>query len=276
VEIAIRIFVALLSAVAISGAGYFFTIERSQGAFAFCGLFVITMIFLYVTRFKKIRAFGIEAELWEQVQFEAEALTNKLNQLAGIVSARSMDGALRTGRFSSFYPWQELVQLRSEFVEVLSGAPNKKKIIRRVDENILFYLAIDYFYAHFSDLRKAFDRCQSIEMAQAREKFGTPIKDNTGWNLFCSTQQKKREPITSISGEATKLIRSKEIAALYEQAVKVSLAEYGDCLKTELGDLNRYTDSVERLKKILSATDFDAKLFEEEIEVISKRREKGE
>jgi hypothetical protein len=82
------------------------------GVFCFC----LTQL----SRFKKIKGFGIEAELWDETQNKAEALTTQLSYLADLVIQGQVLNLNRMGMvFNSHIPrkiqWEKFQEIKRQY-----------------------------------------------------------------------------------------------------------------------------------------------------------------
>ncbi len=71
------------------------------GAIATYGAGVISILFFYLSRFKKIEAFGVKAEAWDQKMQEAAELIDRLQGLSALYAPLRASKARRACRWSA-------------------------------------------------------------------------------------------------------------------------------------------------------------------------------
>jgi hypothetical protein len=57
----LRFTVLAISVAALAGSATLFYFERNSGGTVFAGVFIVSLIFVFLARFKKFKGFGIEA-----------------------------------------------------------------------------------------------------------------------------------------------------------------------------------------------------------------------
>ena len=61
----VRIAIIAIAICVLGISGLLFYLEKNVGGGAFATVFIVCLIFAYLSRFKKFKGFGVEAELWE-------------------------------------------------------------------------------------------------------------------------------------------------------------------------------------------------------------------
>lgn len=140
--------------------------------------------FLYsnVSRFKRFKGLGFEAELWEDKQKEAETLIERLKGVVGvytreIVMTRVMRG--RLGGADSGWPdiwalYDEIVSKHDDLGQTLDFSDLKT----RMDEIFIF----DGVSRLSNTLGEQIHKAHSEIRKQIAEKYGSPIRDLEGHN----------------------------------------------------------------------------------------------
>ncbi len=134
-NLVIRISILLFSiALFASGIALAFN-DKTASASVVMAAGVITLIFLYLSQFKRFKGLGIEAELWEQEMEEAEQLVSRLQGLSVAVSEPLMYMAARSGRWSSGIPRRKKFEMMKGIEAQLrdNGVP-EQKIIAAMEE----------------------------------------------------------------------------------------------------------------------------------------------
>jgi hypothetical protein len=75
--------------------------DRAASAGAAWGLGFLLMILLLLSKFKRFKGFGFEAELWEEKQAEAAVLVDQLKGLSKVISKQIASMAARMGLWDS-------------------------------------------------------------------------------------------------------------------------------------------------------------------------------
>ena len=80
-----------------------------------------SVLFL-LARFKKFKAFGIEAELWDDKQTEAEKLVEEMKSSLAITSSYVLNLGVKAGRWSSGVPRAELIKYLNKNTQIMQDA----------------------------------------------------------------------------------------------------------------------------------------------------------
>jgi hypothetical protein len=88
------------------------------GATATYAAAILMLIFVFLSRFKKFKGFGIEAELWEEKQEEAAMLIDRLKRLSAATAEPVIAMTARMGRLDSHFSRRE----HSDVLSRLEGA----------------------------------------------------------------------------------------------------------------------------------------------------------
>jgi len=102
------------------GIGLAFT-DRTASAGAAWGVGFLLVALLLISKFKRFKGFGFEAEMWEQKQEEAAALVDQLKSLATVISKQMAVIAARVGQWGSALSMTELADLIEDLQEQLKG-----------------------------------------------------------------------------------------------------------------------------------------------------------
>jgi hypothetical protein len=85
--------------------------DRAASAGAAWGFAFLLMILLLLSKFKRFKGFGFEAELWEEKQAEAASLVDQLRGLSKVIIKQMGGMAARMGLFDSALSLAELAEL---------------------------------------------------------------------------------------------------------------------------------------------------------------------
>ena len=111
---------------------------------------VICLIFAWLSRFKKFKGFGVDAELWEDKQEQAADLIDRLRSLAGSVARPVLAMAPRMGRLGQHLSRRELHDFVSTLETTLREAGLAEHEISRIKR--------DYHYITMFELVRVIDR----------------------------------------------------------------------------------------------------------------------
>jgi len=78
--------------------------------------FFLCALYSKLTRFKKFKGLGFEAELWEDKQKEAAALIDRLKSIVNIYTRELVMGRVMQGRWGAVYKWADHWRLYDELV----------------------------------------------------------------------------------------------------------------------------------------------------------------
>ncbi len=86
-------------------------IGHAASATVMVGGLLVCLIFLYLSRFKRFKGFGVEGEMWEDKMQEAERVIDRLNKLAAATAAPTYRAIASVGRWTSAPDPNELALL---------------------------------------------------------------------------------------------------------------------------------------------------------------------
>jgi len=145
------------------------------------GLGFLSFIYANVSRFKRFKGFGFEAELWEDKKKEAEDLIERLKNVVSIYTREVILGKVAAGRFSSGPDWKAHWKLHDDLVNqhsVLGQNIDFSGIKKVMDDYFLFDMS-----AHIvDDIRQEIVAGKTEAKKKIDEEFGRPIKDTDGYS----------------------------------------------------------------------------------------------
>lgn len=173
--------IAVLAVVSLGGAIWLGFHDRTASGGLLAGLGLLLLAFVQLSRFKRFKGMGFEAELWEAKQEEAEDLINRTRALLAILSAATLRSAPRMGRWMVGFERRELLDLVSNVETALERAgvpPAEIKPMRsEVDRLIAFDLAMKVTKA----ISKAVWKRAEEMTKEMTAKHGSVIHDNVGF-----------------------------------------------------------------------------------------------
>lgn len=139
--------------------------------------------FLYsnVTRFKRFKGLGFEAELWEDKQKEAEDLIERLKNVVTIYTREIVMGQVMAGRWVGTSKWRERFKLFDELVtqhDQLGQKIDFSDLKSRIQKIMIF----DGCSQAGNELRLAVSKANGYLSRTVQSKFGSPIRDTEGYN----------------------------------------------------------------------------------------------
>lgn len=135
---------------------------------------VLVLIFVFLSRFKKFKGLGIEAELWEDTQKEAEKLVETLTDIS-VVQARYMTRfGTYLGRWDSALSVEELYDLERAVQEMLTATKAPPEEIKQQLETIKYFIVSDILRAltdrHSEYVAEANKRSPSLEKLETSKR----------------------------------------------------------------------------------------------------------
>lgn len=188
---------------------------------AFATLFAVAFFcFFYanISRFKKFKGLGFEAEFWEDKQQEAADLIDRLKAIVGIYSKEMILSKAMMGRFSSGNRWPEVWSLfdtvsaqHNKLGAKIDFAPAK----RELDDLFLF----DLLMPAYREVQKTLQAAQTRVREKIHAEFGSPVKDVKGHSerhqqLWSIKFDLVEEPIVF----AKKRVLAKELLRCHQEA----------------------------------------------------------
>lgn len=160
-----------------------------------------SFIYANLSRFKKFKGMGFEAELWEDTQKEAANLIERLKNIVAIYTREIVMSSVNRMRLDGG-GWQAHWALYDELVsqhDALGQKIDFTDLKRDMDRTFLF----DICWPLASSLRGAIEDCKSTIQQAINIEFGAPITDSVGYG----DQVKK---LRAISLEADRIFERAE------------------------------------------------------------------
>lgn len=175
IEILIRTLI-LFIALSFFGISVYFTfMDNFKAMVAFLTMGMLCLILVLLSRFKRFKGFGFEAELWESKQEEAEQIIVLLRSLAITVSRQILTLSSRAGRIHSATPRDELFALRDNIDQILVKANVPASERENVASEFYRYTAIDMIHNIFDKITKNIGD-KKIDSSQSPAKIKSDIK----------------------------------------------------------------------------------------------------
>lgn len=127
--------------------------------------------------FKKVKGFGIEAELWEDKQKEAEVLIKQLK----LMTSEILLNKVRAGRWGSGSAWHETWSLFDRLLaegKAVYGSYDLDETRKQMED----YLIFDVVQPRVENLLQSIAAGVAKGRAAINEKYGSPITDAAGFS----------------------------------------------------------------------------------------------
>jgi hypothetical protein len=131
--------------------------DRTQAAGVVLGFAFLCLILLVCSRFKHVKGFGFEAEMWDQKQIEAAALIDRLKLLSESNAQQTALIAAHLGLMDSGLTNPQLAELlvQTEQTLVAVGTPKSKRY--EFTAPLIERIKMNYFFAAIRVAQQAFD-----------------------------------------------------------------------------------------------------------------------
>lgn len=151
------------------------------GASATFGMAFFSFIYANISRFKRFKGLGFEAELWEDKQKEAEQLIDRLKEVVSVYTREIVMGRVKQGRWANGADWKGHWSVYSELVEKHSDLGQEidfTDLKRSMDQYFIF----DMNLRQIEGIRKPILDGKGKARKIIDEEFGSPIKDSEGYS----------------------------------------------------------------------------------------------
>jgi hypothetical protein len=155
-------------------------LEDLPGASATFAMAFFSFIYSNVSRFKRFKGLGFEAELWEDKQKEAEHLIERLKSVVSVYTREVVLQRVMQGRWSDGSSWEDnwalyddLVKKHNELGQEIDFSDLKKTI-----DGIFLFDIVSKLY---SSIREPIVKGHGQARDMIGKEFGSPIKDSEGY-----------------------------------------------------------------------------------------------
>lgn len=139
------------------------------------GIAFLSFLYANVSRFKRFKGLGFEAELWEDKQKEANDLIARLKNVVSIYTSQIVMSKVMEGRFADGNRWKDTWALYEELIgqhRELGQEIDFTNLKREMDFHFLFDMCSERF-GIFNELQVAYGKAQ----ANIRKEFGERSRD---------------------------------------------------------------------------------------------------
>ncbi|MGV1924782.1 hypothetical protein ACQZ6S_05725 [Agrobacterium tumefaciens] len=142
----------------------------------------LSFIYSNLSRFKRFKGLGFEAELWEDKQKEAADLIDRLKKVVSIYTTEVVLSSVKRGRLSDGVRWKENWKLYDDLVTQhaeLGQNIDFSNLKKEVDDFFLFDITMNIY----KSLDNSFSKATSEARSNISKEFGSPVRDVEGFNL---------------------------------------------------------------------------------------------
>lgn len=220
-----------------------FCLERLQaedvtGAAAVFGMAFLSFLYANLSRFKRFKGLGFEAELWEDKQKEAESLIQRLSEIVAIYSREVIHTKIRANRWGSTWGWPDHWRLYREIEtqhKALGISVNLSGVKAEMDALFLF----DATQVETEVLNKAIQRSRASARQVLDKEFPSPISDHEGYN-------RRNLPLRNLPNmpqDPSKIAKEGDLAQsvleVWEENKRVLAEEYGVVVDDQITAIER-------------------------------------
>jgi hypothetical protein len=179
--------------------------DKPAAATAAYAYSVFCSVLFLLARFKKFKAFGIEAELWDDKQTEAEKLVEEMKASLATTSSYVLNLGIKAGRWSGSIPRNELMNYLEKNTQIMKDAGKSENDIRIAQASFFNIVSIDLIspvVADFNNLirEKIKDCTEKVrlrhpQLIEDATKYNAEIdvcnklnKDEVDWNKLSATK----------------------------------------------------------------------------------------
>jgi hypothetical protein len=237
-----RCFLFLISLIFLAFSIKFFLNSEIAGATASFVMFFLCLIYANVSRFKRFKGLGFEAELWEDKQQEAADLIDRLKNIVQVYTREIIMSKVMSGRWGGASAWpdrwalyEELVGQHDTLGQKIDFLPLKEKVYR--------VMVFDAVNSLSSKIQPALTKAFSDANNAISKEFGDPITDAAGFGARIKKLNESKFEIRDLF----KIAETENIA----QHVLKNVEQSARALKENFGiDASLPADSLEKLRKI--------------------------
>ncbi len=150
------------------------------GASAIFAISFLCFLYSNLSRFKRFKGLGFEAELWEDKQKEAADLIERLKSVVAIYTRELVLGNVKRGRWSDSPGWKENWKLFDELVAQHNALGQKidfSDLKREMDNYFIFDMCVN----NDEGIQRAILDAQAKARTVIKNEFGSPIMDASGY-----------------------------------------------------------------------------------------------
>lgn len=160
---------------------YLIYFEKVTEAAAVFGLGFLSFIYANVSRFKRFKGLGFEAELWEDKQQEAADLIERLREVVSIYTREVILGKVTAGRWSGKSDWAGRWKLYDD-LKTQHNTLGQKIDFTGVKKVMDDYFLFDMSLPEINKIQQATNKGKNAAREKIANEFGSPIRDIEGYS----------------------------------------------------------------------------------------------
>lgn len=202
----------------------------------------VSFLFSNLTRYKRIKGWGFEAEMWEDKQKEASDLIERLREVVSIYTREVIVGKVTSGRWGTRTNWHDHWKLYDDLV-TQHNALGQKIDFTDVKKTMDDYFLFDMTTPEMTPIRSEIQRAHGVAQQAISEQFGSPIKDVGGYSKRLEELRRIPSPMGDPFQFATKNDLAGHTLKVWEEA--------RDRFKRDFGiDLTVSQETIQRLERL--------------------------
>jgi hypothetical protein len=222
------------------------------GATATFVMFFLCLIYVNVSRFKRFKGLGFEAELWEDKQKEAADLIDRLQNIVKVYTHEIVMMKVMAGRWGGASNWSERWSLYTELVgqhdtlgQKIDFSPLKEKVYR--------VMVFDAVGNVFSNTITHFSSADTAARKVISDEFGSPVRDSAGY----SKRNKELHEIITHEPELFKISQTENAAAHMLAIIEQATKDFRDKFGVELAIPDETIAELREIDRLFEAGDFE-------------------
>lgn len=183
-DIGIALLAVLAMAALVSAVVLAFQAKAAEGALC-AAMGLLLLAFVQLSRFKRFRGLGFEAELWETKQEEAALLVDQTRELLGVLAKTTLITAPRMNRWMTGFSRRELLDLGDHVERLLIAAKAPTTDLKaEIDRLVTVDLAIPIV----AEISKKVRARVEENRREIQKRFGSPITDSVGFGAALQSE----------------------------------------------------------------------------------------
>lgn len=202
----------------------------AAGALGFGFLFVVLLL---LSKFKRFKGFGFEAETWGEKQNEAAVLIDNLKGLSEAISFQLASLATKVGGWGSYYSIDELAELATQISKMLKASESSAGQVSKALDPIYERMEKLYCQAAFYIVQKGIS--EKIKNAPLPKK---EMTEDLRQELIHSRRELEADQKTLNEKKST-LLGEKNIDAIEKFAATLESVKSDREILSNLAEINR-------------------------------------
>lgn len=237
-----RSFLFLIAIIFLAFSIMFFLNTEVTGATAAFAMFFLCLIYGNVSRFKRFKGLGFEAELWEDKQKEAADLIDRLKNIVQVYTREIVMMKVLAGRWGTIYKWRDRWALYEELVGQ-HDTLGQKIDFKSLKENVYRVMVADAVYFVSAKMKEILFRAQREADDAISREFPSPIKVTENYH-------KRLEDLSAIKFEMRDLLEISKTGNVAQHVLRI-IEQAAQDFREKFGiGVQLPADYMERLQKI--------------------------